>query len=62
MTTKESKLKVGARVSIWGDDDPQGKGVIIGGPDKVGNWKVRWDVEWDGEREGWEALVEECVE
>src|SRR4029450_6497986 len=67
MSSKESKLKVGARVAVFGPDDPKGKGEIIGGPDALGNWVVRWDEKWD-DNEGWdgdmessEALSEEDV-
>jgi hypothetical protein len=58
----KSKLKVGARVAVFGPDDPQGKGEIIDGPDPVGNWKVRWDLEWEGDKESWEAISNEDVE
>jgi len=56
-----AEVKTGARVSLFGKEDAQGDGKIIGGPDKLGNWQVEWDVEIEGEKVTWEAIDESVV-
>lgn len=57
----EGKLRIGARVALFGDN-PKGKGEVIDGPDDLGNWKVLWDEKWDDESiVSWELLEPESV-